>query len=671
MRIFPVVLGLLFFFPLYGQDWNPAICLQGEKADLYRQAIAPGMSEYLIDLRSFSGSGDFHNTQNPTDSLSPMGSKWLFMLNESGIRWSKKLPNSDRYFQIGYSCYYFGCWPFFSDHTFPVFTMLDNEIAVHYPYLETIDSFPKNQVDNNNYIIDFGILDLQGNVQVPFFSLDTILRYRNIAGVYTFCNKINDSIYQLGFPYYEIEPFIYGQLSFYPSTIVYQVNIRSRSVLKYRHPNLLYTFLSSGNTTFMLDAISSGSQTAGAYIYKLGPDGNIALANSLKLYNKAPAVYKLMTLGNGHLLLGGSLDLSTDSTTREDLIFMDINPDDLSFTYTTINLFPDSSYSTNNLSPVLSKNYTPNLVGLPDQNLPVSPYFVHVADTWENVQKHLIRMDKNTGNISWSIPVPEILVSQVPADFYDPVNDRAILSSDSSYEGEGYNVYHHVTLHNYDAAGNRLWSVSLPDSIRTGDTLYYCSSGIKNYFPVNYMGQFILRIDYVNPDGGNSDIIRSFYFLVSYLDGVVQLLSLPGAMNPDRYYSADEPIKDFLKFGNSLYLVLQNEHICQDSSATDIALYKYEDLLSKTPEHPVANNLFRFFPNPANNLITLQLEPGNTIEKVRIQIRDLSGRLLFQFDQITNQGSPSIDISGLPAGMYFVHVICGADQQAEKFLVIR
>jgi hypothetical protein len=61
------------------------------------------------------------------------------------------------------------------------------------------------------------------------------------------------------------------------------------------------------------------------------------------------------------------------------------------------------------------------------------------------------------------------------------------------------------------------------------------------------------------------------------------------------------------------------------------------------------------FPNPANEMVTVDLRGVNNAASILIM--DKEGRLVARQDNITNENQVQIDISFLSAGTYFVQVV--------------
>ena len=71
-------------------------------------------------------------------------------------------------------------------------------------------------------------------------------------------------------------------------------------------------------------------------------------------------------------------------------------------------------------------------------------------------------------------------------------------------------------------------------------------------------------------------------------------------------------------------------------------------------EKPDVENSIRIFPNPANNTLTISLN-RETIKHAKAFIINLQGQTLLQSELVGKENS--LDISNLPAGVYFVKVV--------------
>jgi hypothetical protein len=114
---------------------------------------------------------------------------------------------------------------------------------------------------------------------------------------------------------------------------------------------------------------------------------------------------------------------------------------------------------------------------------------------------------------------------------------------------------------------------------------------------------------------------------------------------------------------------LSSEGMIGMGSYNDIALF--DDFNNETSPATAVDNktikTFSVFPNPANNIITVQSE--NLI--ARITVRSLLGQELIN-QQVEKSGSISIDVSKLSMGFYFVTAFDNnGNSQTRKFLIKR
>lgn len=80
------------------------------------------------------------------------------------------------------------------------------------------------------------------------------------------------------------------------------------------------------------------------------------------------------------------------------------------------------------------------------------------------------------------------------------------------------------------------------------------------------------------------------------------------------------------------------------------------------------NKSFNMFPNPANNTLNIQLI-SNVNTEMMLSIFDNTGRMVYT--QSVSNTNQSIDISQIPAGIYFVKIQNSAAQQVERLIIVR
>ena len=81
-------------------------------------------------------------------------------------------------------------------------------------------------------------------------------------------------------------------------------------------------------------------------------------------------------------------------------------------------------------------------------------------------------------------------------------------------------------------------------------------------------------------------------------------------------------------------------------------------------------NKVEITPNPANNVINLNLDLVENQERVSIRILDVNGRLVLDQPYLNLQRETmQFDVSGYPAGAYFLHFITESGVRTERFIV--
>lgn len=71
------------------------------------------------------------------------------------------------------------------------------------------------------------------------------------------------------------------------------------------------------------------------------------------------------------------------------------------------------------------------------------------------------------------------------------------------------------------------------------------------------------------------------------------------------------------------------------------------------------NDNIVIYPNPTNELISITIPKATTGEKIKVDTRDINGRVLFSEERIYDQNSP-FDLKHLKPGLYFI-TISGSD----------
>ena len=358
-----VAICMLFFSlssRMQAQQLSPAYCMDGGRADILRSFDVLPSGGYLLDIRSNSKSGYFE--RDNVDSLSYyFGSNWLMKLDAEGdTLWRKRLLNTEKALHTEYFPSWFGSIHF----TVPgypltdnLYSVLDNEIALHYNFFEAIQLESPFGVINDslrNNILMFGILrNDDGAEMVEPFPIDTLAYFPKDTSVdigHCFVNKISDSIYQMAVVYSKTHPYAF-EYEEWDFKNFYRININSKSVIKRSYPGYNYKVFKANNHFYLLE-----TSVTGVNLSLLSEEGVIEHTVSLSIANQNPDIFDLLTvLDNGSLVLGGIINInSSDTTVRYAIVLYTINKDDLTYSVQTLINHPDAQYVNTQISPVLN-----------------------------------------------------------------------------------------------------------------------------------------------------------------------------------------------------------------------------------------------------------------------------------------------------------------------------
>jgi acetaldehyde dehydrogenase (acetylating) len=78
------------------------------------------------------------------------------------------------------------------------------------------------------------------------------------------------------------------------------------------------------------------------------------------------------------------------------------------------------------------------------------------------------------------------------------------------------------------------------------------------------------------------------------------------------------------------------------------------------------------FPNPTSDMLTVQFDANQETE-VQVFVTDFTGKVVstMQMDVAQGRQQTELNVSNMPAGFYFVHMIAGKDRISKKFVVAR
>jgi hypothetical protein len=94
-------------------------------------------------------------------------------------------------------------------------------------------------------------------------------------------------------------------------------------------------------------------------------------------------------------------------------------------------------------------------------------------------------------------------------------------------------------------------------------------------------------------------------------------------------------------------------------------LVEWYSIITSVDGPEFAMNEFNIYPNPANNNVSIDLQPG--VKVTSIEILDIQGKTLMH-QQIKDM-SLSFDVSTFQAGLYFVRIQTGKGIEVEKLVI--
>jgi hypothetical protein len=240
--------------------------------------------------------------------------------------------------------------------------------------------------------------------------------------------------------------------------------------------------------------------------------------------------------------------------------------------------------------------------------------------------------------------------------------DSTVLKVRLKNYGPGPFIFQFSGAIRVDSLSTMTWPVQPPVAIAGGDTLLLTyplalQFGNDPTHLVNTKFSFEFNPPANLTDSLESDTIRIRPPYTGFLGSDTTIcLSHSLLISPTQsfasYYWSNGSSQPFLQINpNSLpagsypVILSGNDEYCTSSDTMTLTIDPCHGLQENIPE------VLRVYPNPAVNLITLNLPEGGC----RIEIRDAAGRLVWSSN--TTQSTISIDINNLRQGYHQVHVI--------------
>lgn len=121
------------------------------------------------------------------------------------------------------------------------------------------------------------------------------------------------------------------------------------------------------------------------------------------------------------------------------------------------------------------------------------------------------------------------------------------------------------------------------------------------------------------------------------------------------------------------YQILKSPAYFEDPSMADeeeTEVFEENKIVEKTSfkksvEVPNSHSSLQFYPNPANNLVTIEVQ--TPIEE--LFVTDFAGKIVLQFDRINEK--ISFSVSTFPSGIYFLRYPDGNFWRSERLVIVR
>jgi hypothetical protein len=99
-------------------------------------------------------------------------------------------------------------------------------------------------------------------------------------------------------------------------------------------------------------------------------------------------------------------------------------------------------------------------------------------------------------------------------------------------------------------------------------------------------------------------------------------------------------------------------------------LFEYSDV-RKISFDIIENTTVKVYPNPAHQSVSVSTLTSQVLDQnATAMIFDVNGKLILE-REISENGINTIDISGIPADIYFMHITVGTEKYIEKLIVIK
>ncbi|MDB5226169.1 MAG: rhamnogalacturonan acetylesterase [Bacteroidota bacterium] len=658
MRLFLIVISFFTTHFSQAQILERVKCFEGEKNDFVTSLDTVSTSSFLMNIRSASYTHEFTRNANAADSFNLFSNNWLLLMNSGGDTiWKRMIANTQDAYYVHYFPGVLGQIPFPSfDYNYSIYTRAGNEILLSYTYIDSLEKISSGNLVQRNFMIDFGILNIDGTYKTIPFHVDTIQTDSNITTNSMSSIKLNDSIYQFVFQYAITQMYVFEPVGT-TYTAVYTVNVNRKTVSKNIIAGGYLSVLNSGSSFYIEQGYYDISDTA-YYFAKITNSGNV-VPLSFSIAGKRPQLYLHKWLPDGKIFLGGYLS-DSGSSDASHVVWYIINSSDMSFTLHEMH----SISGAEDANGLITYGYSD--VNFPFMNSPNDdphlPYLFYRETFSMGSQEnkyYLMKLNLESGDTLWMKPSEDLEGAR-------NLSDGFFLNPDSSYFA-GFGLRHSNRITKIDTSGITMWNTALPDTVIIDSALYFPASSITYYYTVNYNDKFIVNVSYM--DTINPYYAKPMYFFVSSSIGEVSRIS---AMDEHINFTRNGNLPVAFYFlnmqDNALTLISQESNLClSDSSEADIAIYKLRENIISVRNTVAEENSFTLFPNPSSSTLNLKLNETE-FKNASYILYDISGKIIGR-NKIRDKET-TIDVSSFPTGLYLLNIQNDKTSETKKFQVI-
>ncbi len=269
--------------------------------------------------------------------------------------------------------------------------------------------------------------------------------------------------------------------------------------------------------------------------------------------------------------------------------------------------------------------------------------------------------------------------AQCTADYSHSVNNYTVNFTNLSTYPPGMLIDYHwwygdgnssrlvSPTHTYTQAGTYIVYLSMFDSLNTcfDSTSYYVTVPVSNC-----SASYTIGVDSNAAFGvvltNTSSNLSTHNYYWSFGDG-----NTANVRNPTHTYSNFGSYQVCLTIIDSIQNCTSTfcDSVGMDSlgrlKANAFGLRVMDPVVTSLDEEDL-NNVISIYPNPAEDLISIDLSSLESVE--RIQLFDLSGKVVLETSSVSNSQKSVLDLSELEKGVYIVRINSGSELYTQKIV---